>query len=308
MTVTVTGAVWPDRRRPAVPHRFGRPARAPMSRFGCDCSRSPRALQGCRRHRDGARRLRFPAAGGHRHHRRRRASAFDGTHVALLVGARPRTAGMERGYLLEAKAGPPARRARHQREPGRHQGPVVGNPANTTRSSPQQHAPGFPVDRFTAMTRLDHNRALCRRSRAAPLVPLPRSSTSRSGATTPPPSTRTCTPRSGQRRRAPPAGRGDVAQALRLHPDRRQVAAPSIIEARGRVVGRLGRERRDRPCLPLGERQHRAGPRPPSSLTVLTAFRKGSSRGSPSRPGTGSTRSSAGWRSTSSAGTASTAQ
>ena len=50
-------------------------------------------------------RLRLPAAVGDRHHRRLRRPAFDGVNVALLVGARPRSKGMERADLLEANGG-----------------------------------------------------------------------------------------------------------------------------------------------------------------------------------------------------------
>jgi malate dehydrogenase len=89
-------------------------------------------------------------------------AAFDGVNVALLVGARPRGPGMERADLLEAN--------------GRIFGPqgeainagaasdvrvlVVGNPANTNALIASAHAPDVPASRFTAMTRLDHNRAV----------------------------------------------------------------------------------------------------------------------------------------------------
>jgi malate dehydrogenase len=87
--------------------------------------------------------------------------AFDGAGVALLVGSRPRTKGMERKDLLEANgaifttqgaalaagAAPDVRVL------------VVGNPANTNCLIAMHHAPSIPRERFTAMTRLDHNRA-----------------------------------------------------------------------------------------------------------------------------------------------------
>jgi len=88
--------------------------------------------------------------------------AFDGVNVALLVGSRPRGPGMERADLLEAN--------------GRIFGPqgaainagaasdvrvlVVGNPANTNALIASANAPDIPAERFTAMTRLDHNRAV----------------------------------------------------------------------------------------------------------------------------------------------------
>jgi malate dehydrogenase len=89
-------------------------------------------------------------------------TAFDGTSVALLVGARPRTAGMERGDLLEANGGifGPQGQAINDHAASDIKVLVVGNPANTNALIAQQHAPDVPADRFTAMTRLDHNRAL----------------------------------------------------------------------------------------------------------------------------------------------------
>jgi len=89
-------------------------------------------------------------------------TAFDGTNVALLVGARPRTAGMERGDLLEANGGifGPQGKAINEHAASDVKVLVVGNPANTNALIAQQHAPDVPASRFTAMTRLDHNRAL----------------------------------------------------------------------------------------------------------------------------------------------------
>ncbi|MBN9618442.1 MAG: malate dehydrogenase, partial [Actinobacteria bacterium] len=89
-------------------------------------------------------------------------TAFDGTNVALLVGARPRTAGMERGDLLEANGGifGPQGQAINDHAASDIKVLVVGNPANTNALIAQQHAPDVPANRFTAMTRLDHNRAL----------------------------------------------------------------------------------------------------------------------------------------------------
>jgi malate dehydrogenase len=89
-------------------------------------------------------------------------TAFDGANVALLVGARPRTAGMERGDLLEANGGifGPQGKAINEHAASDIKVLVVGNPANTNALIAQQHAPDVPTSRFTAMTRLDHNRAL----------------------------------------------------------------------------------------------------------------------------------------------------
>ncbi len=89
-------------------------------------------------------------------------AAFDGVNVAVLVGARPRTAGMERGDLLSANGGifGPQGAAINAGAADDVRVLVVGNPANTNAWIAQQHAPDVPADRFTAMTRLDHNRAL----------------------------------------------------------------------------------------------------------------------------------------------------
>ncbi len=88
--------------------------------------------------------------------------AFDGVNVALLVGARPRTAGMERGDLLSANGGifKPQGEAINAGAADDVRVLVVGNPANTNALIASSHAPDVPADRFTAMTRLDHNRAL----------------------------------------------------------------------------------------------------------------------------------------------------
>jgi malate dehydrogenase len=89
-------------------------------------------------------------------------TAFDGANVALLVGARPRSAGMERGDLLEANGGifGPQGKAINDHAADDIKILVVGNPANTNALIAQQHAPDVPASRFTAMTRLDHNRAV----------------------------------------------------------------------------------------------------------------------------------------------------
>jgi malate dehydrogenase len=88
--------------------------------------------------------------------------AFDGTNVALLVGARPRAKGMERGDLLEANGGifKPQGEAINAGAADDIRVLVVGNPANTNALIAQAHAPDVPAERFTAMTRLDHNRAI----------------------------------------------------------------------------------------------------------------------------------------------------
>jgi malate dehydrogenase len=87
--------------------------------------------------------------------------AFDGCNVALLVGARPRTKGMERSDLLEANGGifKPQGEAIAGGAADDVKVLVVGNPANTNCLIAMSNADGVPRERFTAMVRLDHNRA-----------------------------------------------------------------------------------------------------------------------------------------------------
>jgi malate dehydrogenase len=89
-------------------------------------------------------------------------AAFDGVNVALLVGARPRTKGMERSDLLEANGGifKPQGAAINAHAADDIKVLVVGNPANTNALIAMSNAPDVPRERFHAMTRLDHNRAL----------------------------------------------------------------------------------------------------------------------------------------------------
>ncbi len=89
-------------------------------------------------------------------------AAFDGVDVALLVGARPRAAGMERGDLLAANGGifGPQGEAINAGAADGVRVLVVGNPANTNAFIAASHAPDVPAERFSAMTRLDHNRGV----------------------------------------------------------------------------------------------------------------------------------------------------
>jgi malate dehydrogenase len=88
--------------------------------------------------------------------------AFDGANVALLIGARPRTKGMERSDLLEANGGifKPQGQALNNHAASDIKVLVVGNPANTNCLIAKSHAPDIPAERFTSMMRLDHNRAI----------------------------------------------------------------------------------------------------------------------------------------------------
>ncbi len=88
--------------------------------------------------------------------------AFDGANIGLLVGARPRGPGMERGDLLEANGGifRPQGQAINAHAADDIKVLVVGNPANTNALIAAANAPDVPRERFTAMMRLDHNRAI----------------------------------------------------------------------------------------------------------------------------------------------------
>jgi malate dehydrogenase len=88
--------------------------------------------------------------------------AFDGCNVALLVGARPRGPGMERSDLLEANGGifKPQGEAIAAGAAADIRVLIVGNPANTNCLIAMSNAAGVPRERFNAMLRLDHNRAI----------------------------------------------------------------------------------------------------------------------------------------------------
>jgi malate dehydrogenase len=90
------------------------------------------------------------------------AQAFEGVNIALLVGARPRTKGMERADLLEANGAifKPQGEALNTAAADDVRVLVVGNPANTNALILAGNAPDIPADRITAMTRLDQNRAV----------------------------------------------------------------------------------------------------------------------------------------------------
>lgn len=100
------------------------------------------------------------------------AVAFDGADLALLVGARPRGPGMERGDLLAANAGifgPQGAAIAAHAAPGVRVA-VVGNPANTNALIAAASADGVPAERFSALTRLDENRA---RAQLAQILGVP---------------------------------------------------------------------------------------------------------------------------------------
>jgi malate dehydrogenase len=88
-------------------------------------------------------------------------AVFDGVNLACLVGARPRTKGMERGDLLEANGAifKPQGQALNDHAADDVKVLVTGNPANTNALIAMRNAPDIPDERFNALTRLDHNRA-----------------------------------------------------------------------------------------------------------------------------------------------------
>jgi malate dehydrogenase len=94
-------------------------------------------------------------------------AAFDGCNLALLIGARPRTKGMERSDLLEANGGifKPQGEAINAGAADDIKVLVVGNPANTNCLIAMSNAPDVPRERFNSMTRLDHNRAIAQLAR-----------------------------------------------------------------------------------------------------------------------------------------------
>lgn len=89
-------------------------------------------------------------------------TVFDGVNHALLVGARPRGPGMERGDLLEANGGifAPQGKALNKVAADDVHITVTGNPANTNALIAMSNAPDIPTSQFSALTRLDHNRAI----------------------------------------------------------------------------------------------------------------------------------------------------
>ncbi len=90
------------------------------------------------------------------------AKVFDGVNLAMLVGARPRTAGMERGDLLSANGAifTAQGKALNAVAADDIKVLVTGNPANTNALIAMKNAPDIPAERFNALTRLDHNRAI----------------------------------------------------------------------------------------------------------------------------------------------------
>ncbi|MBB1509448.1 malate dehydrogenase [Tessaracoccus sp. MC1756] len=90
------------------------------------------------------------------------AKVFDGVNLAMLVGAMPRKAGMERGDLLSANGAIFTAQGKALNDVAADDVKVLvtGNPANTNALIAMENAPDIPAEQFNALTRLDHNRAL----------------------------------------------------------------------------------------------------------------------------------------------------
>jgi malate dehydrogenase len=106
--------------------------------------------------------------------------AFEGVNIALLIGSRPRTKGMERAELLSenGKIFTTQGKALNERAADDVKILVVGNPANTNCLIAMNNAPDVPRERFTSMMRLDHNRAI---AQLANKVQVPVTDVSRMG-------------------------------------------------------------------------------------------------------------------------------
>ena len=181
-------------------------------------------------------------------------AAFDGCNVGLLVGARPRGPGMERADLLEANGGifKPQGEAIAAGAAADVRVLVVGNPANTNCLIAMSNADGVPRERFTAMMRLDHNRAI---AQLANKLGKPVSSVSNmtvwgNHSTTPVPGPGQ---RQGRRRQRLGRGRRRGLDRRGVHPAGRQARRRGHRRPR-RLQRRLGRQRRDRPRPRLGAR------------------------------------------------------
>ena len=151
----------PDRLQPAVPHRQRRAARPGHARSQLrllEITPALKALEGVVMELDDCA---FPTLAGVEIGDDAE-TIFDGANLALLVGARPRTKGMERGDLLEANGAIFTAQGKALNDVAADdiRIGVTGNPANTNALIAMTNAPDIPQERFSALTRLDHNRAL----------------------------------------------------------------------------------------------------------------------------------------------------
>ncbi len=236
------------------------------------------------------------------------AVAFDGADVALLVGSRPRTKGMERGDLLSANGAifTGQGKALNDHAADDLKVLVVGNPANTNALIAMNNAPDVPRERFTAMTRLDHNRALAQLSArvGAPVTDIRHMTIWGNHSAT----------------QYPDLFRAEVGGrvAAEVVDDQQwlegtfiptvQKRGAAIIEARGSSSAPPARPARPSTTSATGctAPPPATGPPWPCRPTAPTASPRGSSAPSPSPAPTAAGRSSRGWSSTSSRAGAST--
>ncbi len=221
-------------------------------------------------------------------------AAFDGANVGLLVGARPRGPGMERSDLLEANGGifKPQGEAINAGAADDIKVLVVGNPANTNALIAMSNAPDVPNERFTAMVRLDHNRAMAQLAAktATTVSDITNMTIWGNHSTTQVPDLGNCQVKGESAWMA--VERRDL-DLRRVHPDRRQARRRDHRRPR-RLERGLGGERRDRPRPRLGARHARTatGSRWACPPTAPTTSRRGSSPGTRAPARTASTRSS----------------
>ena len=185
------------------------------------------------------------------------ADAFDGTNVALLVGSRPRTKGMERAELLSANGEifTVQGKALNSVAASDVKVLVVGNPANTNCLIAMNNAPDIPRERFTAMMRLDHNRAVAQLANKLERPGHRHLADGRVGQPLADDVPRPL-PRRGRWQARRRSGRRSGLDRERLPAERRQTGRGDHRGAR-RVLSGVRCERRDRPRARLGERHRR---------------------------------------------------
>ncbi len=201
--------------------------------------------------------------------------ALDGVNIALLVGSRPRTKGMERAELLaeNGKIFTGQGSALNDHAASDVKVLVVGNPANTNCLIAMNNAPDIPRERFTAMMRLDHNRAI---AQLAAKLGVAVSDVSHMGVWGNHSPTMYPDLFHAQVRGEQAAGKVDDQAWIeeRVPAQRRQARRRDHRGAR-RVLGRVGRERRDRPRARLGGWHRRSLGLDGSSLRRLLRDRGG---------------------------------
>ena len=183
--------------------------------------------------------------------------AFDGVNIALLVGARPRSKGMERADLLEANGQifKPQGEALNAGAADDVKILVVGNPANTNALIAMNNAPDIPDERFTAMTRLDQNRAVAQLADKLGVGVEDVEDLAVWGNHSPTMFPDLFNAKVNGRARGRPGRHGLVRE--RVHPAGRQARRRDHRRPRRLIGGERG-ERRDRPRARLGPRRERA--------------------------------------------------